>query len=137
MEGVSAVSRAKLSNIAGVRAILKLSQREMGLLLGVSTRSIQSYEQGWRPVPPTVQKLAGLFLSLKRRKDRPKRKPCWKIVKCPPNVLKECWAHQLNAGDICALAATDPRGKKNLAGWERELLEVCTECRFIKGLRRG
>ena len=49
-------------NLRTIREALNKTQHEMAALLGVSARAIQSYEQGWRPFPPHVQKMAGAAL---------------------------------------------------------------------------
>lgn len=73
-----------LADIRAVRAALGKSQRQAAQLLGLSIRAVQSYEQGWRPVPPTVQRLAGVLLMTVRRHGRPAGTPCWKVNDCPP-----------------------------------------------------
>ena len=78
--GPAAVAKAK--DLKRVRKALGKSQSELAALLGISTRAVQSYEQGWRRLPPYVQRLTGLLLFLKRRKDGPNLSPCWEILEC-------------------------------------------------------
>jgi DNA-binding transcriptional regulator YiaG len=52
----------KLSDIPRVRKVLGVSQAQMAALLGISTKAVQSYEQGSRSVPAHVQRLAALLL---------------------------------------------------------------------------
>jgi len=63
-------------NLKTIREALNKTQHEMAALLGVSARAVQSYEQGWRPFPPHVQKMAGLLFFLHRRKGRMPSRPC-------------------------------------------------------------
>ena len=69
----------ELDNLKSIRQNLGKSQSEMAELLGISVRAIQSYEQGWRKPPPSVQKLAAFFLFLRWQKDNPRQLSCWKI----------------------------------------------------------
>jgi len=91
-----------------IRDTLDKSQSEFARLLGVSTRAVQSYEQGWRPVPPYVQKLAGMLLFLSWRKEGNRPTPCWKARNCPPDQRDACPTYEFGAGDLCWLLHGTP-----------------------------
>lgn len=120
--------------LASIRKMLGISQRAMARLLGISTRSIQSYEQGWRAVPVLVQKLADFYLALKQRKVTANKKPCWIILKCQPGKRDQCLAYQLDAGDLCWLVTGNRSRGKEHACWE-DKLEACRECPVMKSWR--
>lgn len=90
-----------LTNLRSVREVLGKSQSELGALLGVSTRAVQSYEQGWRPVPLHVQRSAALLLFLAWRKLQKRVEPCWSIRACTPQQREDCPSYQFRAGDLC------------------------------------
>ena len=53
LRGQTIVNKEKF---AKARAKLGKTQKEFGKLLNVSTKAVQSYEQGWRPVPLHVER---------------------------------------------------------------------------------
>ena len=65
-----------ITSLRSVREALSKSQSDLAVLLGVSVRAVQSYEQGWRHTPLDVQKLALLLLYLQRRNGSPPQPPC-------------------------------------------------------------
>jgi len=93
----------KLDKLAPIRKALGISQSQLATVLDISVRAVQSYEQGWRPVPPWVQRLCSLLLFLRRRKTKPVTRPCWKVRGCAEQKRASCPAFQLNAGDLCWL----------------------------------
>jgi len=118
-------------DLRSVRKTLGKSQSELATLLGLSTRAVQSYEQGWRATPPYVQKLADLLLYLEWRKNNPKPAPCWTMRKCSRNKRSGCPAYQYKAGDLCWLITGDYCHGEKLDSWEEKLAE-CTSCPVMK-----
>jgi DNA-binding XRE family transcriptional regulator len=82
------------------RAMLDKTQKQMAQLLGTSLKAIHSYEQGWRTIPPAVERQL-YFLVSRKRNSGPKSKPCWKIKGCPPERKKQCPAFEFKGGDLC------------------------------------
>lgn len=123
------MSQDKLCNLRTLRAALGKSQSEMALLLGVSVRAVQSYEQGWRPCPPYVQKLTGLLMFLQHRKANPDISPCWEVKNCDSEKREKCAAFQFGSGEFCWLVTgsncncdtTQPRS------WQSKMVK-CTKC---------
>jgi len=72
----------------------------MAKLLGVSLKAVHSYEQGWRSIPPHVERQM-FFLVFKMRQGRNAQKPCWVIKKCPPEKKNDCPAWEFQAGKMC------------------------------------
>ena len=116
-----------LADIRAVRAALGKSQRQAAQLLGLSIRAVQSYEQGWRPVPPTVQRLAGVLLMTVRRHGRPAGTPCWKVKDCPPDDRAGCSAYQNRAGELCWAMTGTRCGGKDHGQWDKKLRH-CMDC---------
>ena len=59
-----------------IRHVLGRTQDQLARLLCVSPKAIQSFEQGWRHVPPYIERQMLLLLSMKRSKGRSVRL-CW------------------------------------------------------------
>ena len=93
-------------DLSSIRRALGKTQAEMAVLLSVSVRAIQSYEQGWRPVPPHVRKMA-LFLLCVSRRHGGKVVPCWRIRRCSTEDRADCPAYQLGEGELCWLVTGD------------------------------
>jgi DNA-binding XRE family transcriptional regulator len=121
----------QVCDLPKVRRILDKSQSELAALLGVSVRAIQSYEQGWRPTPPTIQKMGWLLLFLDWRKTHRRWEPCWDICGCESDIRAECPAHIFRAGDICWLiSGTMCRGIRQ-GSWEKKATK-CRQCAVVK-----
>ena len=119
------------ADLRRVRGLLGKSQSEMAALLGISTRAVQSYEQGWRPTAPYVQRAAALFWFLSRRKDKPKAPPCWRVRKCDAAARAACPAYQFQAGDLCWLFPPSPCSELRGASWE-DRIAVCEKCAVMR-----
>jgi DNA-binding XRE family transcriptional regulator len=119
--------RATLGDLKKIREFLGKSQSELGLLLGVSTRAIQSYEQGWRTAPPHVLRSVAMLLFLNWRKSQTWMAPCWDVRKCGPEKKECCAAWQLRAGDVCWLVNGTQCGDPHGRDWETKM-DHCMKC---------
>ena len=54
------------SELAKIRHLLGKTQKQMAQLLGISIRTIQSFEQGLRKIPVHTERQSLLLLSLKQ-----------------------------------------------------------------------
>ncbi|OGP59001.1 MAG: transcriptional regulator, partial [Deltaproteobacteria bacterium RBG_13_49_15] len=86
------------TEFAHFRKKLKKTQKQMAQLFGTSIKAIHSYEQGWRTIPPHVERQ--LFFLLWKTKNE-KKTFCWAIKGCPPEQRKKCPAWEFHAGDLC------------------------------------
>jgi len=117
------------SEFVALRKKLKKTQKQMAQLLGKSVKAVHSYEQGWRAIPPDVQRQI-LFLLSRTHAGNQKRKPCWTILKCPPHRKKQCPAWEFKAGKECwFISGTICEGKARKT-WE-EKLKVCRSCEVL------
>lgn len=82
------------------RQRLNKTQNQLAQLLGVSLKAVHSYEQGWRTIPPAVERQIYFLLSRKNSKAN-KGQPCWKTRKCDRDQKLQCPAWEFNAGDLC------------------------------------
>ena len=65
-------------NLKEIRARLEMTQAEFADSLGISLRALQSYEQGWRPVPKTVIRI--ITLTFQQAYNAPKCTTCNKGI---------------------------------------------------------
>lgn len=114
------------------RKKLKKTQKQMGQLLGVSLKAVQSYEQGWRYIPDHVERQV-FFLISSLLENSIGRRPCWVIKKCPPERKKQCPAWEFKAGKLCWFingTICDGGIQKN---W-KEKMNICRECEVFADL---
>jgi len=112
------------------RKKLGKTQKQMAELLGSSTKAIQGYEQGWRSVPPHVERQVFFLLSRRRTKDGQTIQPCWKVKKCPPEIKEQCPAWEFQAGELCWFingTICECKARKN---WKEKMV-VCRECEVL------
>jgi len=114
-----------------IRERLDKSQQQMAGLLGVSLRALQSYEQGWRRVPPHVIKQAWLLLLLKRRTEPGGVQPCWVVRGCDQASREACPVHELGAGDLCWLLSAQCRCG-GPAGALAAQMDRCEQCPVLE-----
>ena len=122
-----------------LRQRLQKTQKEMAQLLGTSIRAVQSFEQGWRKVPPLIERQM-LFLAARKEKHREDIRPCWEALQCSPELREACPAWEFRLGDLCwFINGTICRGKPE-KNW-RQKIEVCRKCKVfgagMKGLKPG
>ena len=112
-----------------IRKKLNKTQKQIAELLGTSIKAIHSYEQGWRSVPPHVEKHLFFLISRLRYSDY-EHKPCWVIKKCPASRKKQCPAWEYKAGKLCwFINGTICEGavQKN---WS-EKIKICRRCEVL------
>lgn len=119
-------------DISQIRNQLGKTQKQMAQLLGISIKSIQSFEQGWRRIPVHIERQSLLILALKRSGDG-KRKPCWSIKKCPKEIKQSCPAWEFNAGNLCwCINGTICNGNPQ-ASWPKKM-KICQKCDVFQSM---
>ena len=115
-----------------LRKRLNRTQKQIAELLGISLKSIHSYEQGWRTIPPHVQRQM-FFLISRLEENRKKRKPCWLIKKCPPEQKKKCPAWEFKAGKLCwFINGTICEGQVH-KNWQ-DKMKICQSCEVLRSI---
>ena len=115
-----------------LRKKLRKTQKQMAQLLGTSIKAIHSYEQGWRSIPPYVERQM-YFLVSRIDENREHRKSCWIIKKCSPDQRKKCPAWEFRAGDLCwFINGTVCEGQVQ-ASWQ-EKMQICRNCEVFSSL---
>ncbi|MBU0484351.1 MAG: transcriptional regulator [Proteobacteria bacterium] len=115
-----------------IRKKIDKTQKELGELLGVSMKAIHSYEQGWRAIPPHVERQVYFLLS-RKRSVMDSGKACWVIKKCPPERKKQCPAWEFQAGNFCWFingTICECKAEKN---W-KDKMKLCRNCEVLKSL---
>ena len=116
-----------------VRKSLGLTQKEMAEVLGVSKKTIESYEQRWRATPVNVERLALLYLGCFRLAEKGKKVECWKMTKCPKERREQCVVWQVKRGDLCWMfGGTMCEGTQG-NDW-RAKFETCTRCKVLRAV---
>ena len=120
------------NEFSNIREYLGKTQSQLANLLCVSTKAIQSFEQGWRKVPVNIERQSLYILSMKRAKEKT-TKPCWKIKNCPIEWRISCTAWEFKAGYFCwFINGTFCEGKEK-KDWH-EKIEVCRQCEVFQSI---
>ena len=113
------------SEFRRLRKKLNKTQKQMAQLLGVSLKAVHSYEQGWRVVPPAVERQ--LYFLISRMALVETRRPCWEFRNCPPNRKAQCPAFEFNCGEMCWLVNGTLCEGADQGSWE-EKMTICRTC---------
>jgi DNA-binding XRE family transcriptional regulator len=113
-----------------LRKKLGKTQKQLAELLGISLKTIHSYEQGWRAVPSHAEKLL-YFLYVNQRGRNCNHSPCWEKKHCA--VKEKCPAYEFDSGTMCwYMWGTLCECTKD-AG-DREKMDICKSCEIFSSL---
>jgi len=113
-------------DFSDIRRYLGKSQKQLALLLCVSPKSVQSFEQGWRNIPVSVERQL-LFLLWSERALSRNTAPCWQQRECPSEWKKDCLAYQYKEGQPCWFVNGAFAGGKFQKNWSMKM-EICRQC---------
>ncbi|MCI0470932.1 MAG: helix-turn-helix domain-containing protein [Candidatus Aminicenantes bacterium] len=115
---------------ARIRKLIGKTQKEISLLLGVSTKTVESYEQGFRKIPANVERIIYyLFFKLNINKFM-ETKSCWDRKECSPGIREHCIAWLAQEGFFCwFLTGKTCACERLLSGGEAE---NCFSCSFFR-----
>jgi DNA-binding XRE family transcriptional regulator len=128
------ISRWGMENrgFAQIRHYLGKTQPQLADLLCLSTKAIQSFEQGWRQIPIQAERQLLFLLYLKRSIYEDISK-CWEIRKCPREWRDNCSVWEFQAGHICwFINGTFCQGKCQ-DSWEKKM-RICWQCEVLKSM---
>jgi DNA-binding XRE family transcriptional regulator len=108
-----------------LRKRLSRTQKQMAQLLGVSLKAVHSYEQGWRTVPPAVER--HLFFLVSLAHVVVPATLCWDVRGCPPERRAECPASRFGRGDMCWLINGTLCNGSDQGSWESKM-NTCRNC---------
>ncbi len=123
----------KIPSVKSLRKELGISQKEMADLLGISTKAIQSYEQGWRHGSPHVEQMVLLHTILHRGLNLRKVPHCWKLNDCPRELRKQCPAHRIRQPGFCWLVTGTLCHGERMHTWQAKR-KRCLKCEVLKML---
>ncbi len=112
------------------RSEMKKSQLRMAHLLGVSLKAVQGYEQGWRNIPPSIERQV-LFLVCQLRIPSGERKTCWEARNCPHQKKAQCPAYEFKVGHLCWFVNGTLCDGKPQQSWEKKI-ETCRKCEMLE-----
>jgi hypothetical protein len=113
-----------------LRKNLNKTQAQLSELLGISIKTIQSYEQGWREIPPHAERQI-LFLVSRKKRIQAENQNCWAIKDCPPEQKKSCPAFEFQSGDLCWFINGTRCNGRPTNDWS-EKIEMCRGCEAFK-----
>ena len=115
-----------------IRSLLGKTQNQLAQLLGTSPKAIQSFEQGWRNIPPHSERQL-LFLLISKKSQGKVERPCWAVRKCPVEIKRKCPAWEFQAGHLCwFINGTNCQGQVQ-ESWQKKM-KICRPCgvfRFV------
>ena len=127
--------RTKSAFVASTRAAMGFSQSQLAKVLGISSKAVQSYEQGWRPVPGSILLHLLVLLDDIRARSGEVRQPCWEINQCPPEALTSCPVAKMGTGLRCWALANERCRVLGGRGGETIFREM--DCPVISQLTAG
>jgi DNA-binding XRE family transcriptional regulator len=129
----TAIDWDELLDVRRVRDELGLSQRQFASLAGVSTRAIQSCEQGWRTPSPALERSILLLLLAYRNGQDLGNNTCWETRDCPADLRDECLVFWCRQGHICWLLSGNKCDGRPMRTW-KDKKAACGACHFMKRL---
>ena len=117
-----------------VRMLLGRTQSELAGALGISSKAVQSYEQGWRVVPARVLIQLLLLVAL-YRKQSGDDVPCWQVRRCDARQRSRCASYTIGDGRFCWFIG-DKKCRPDDAASRRATLP-CMTCLVVKRLLEG
>lgn len=115
-----------------IRKKLGKTQKQLSTLLGMSLKTIHSYEQGWRSVPSYIERQL-YFLVIHQRRNQKKLVPCWDVKKC--DKKEECPAWEFESGHLCWFLCGTLCECTNAAN-SKNKLDTCKKCKIFKNLTK-
>jgi len=122
-------------DIKAIREELGISQSTLASYLGVSVRTVQSCEQGWRCPSEVVKKSLLLLLITHRRRAELTVLHCWDYIQCMDEQRERCFIYQSRQGHLCWFLLGNQCMRQPNKGW-RAKKEMCRCCTFFQTLIR-
>jgi len=116
-----------------IRHYLGKTQAQLARMLGVSPKAVQSFEQGWRNIPPHAERQILFLLYLKRQPEEADKKPCWETMECGDEQRQQCTAWELRAGNLCWFTNGTVCTGAPQATWHQKM-RLCRQCEVFASL---
>jgi DNA-binding XRE family transcriptional regulator len=121
------------NEFAAIRRHLEKTQSEIGHLLGISLKAIQSFEQGWRKVPMHIERQLLFVLAQKDANLKGRRKNCWCLKKCPKKSKTNCPAWEFKLGHLCWFVNGNICHGTAQESWEKKM-KTCMGCEVFHSM---
>ena len=115
-----------------IRKMLAKTQSQLAAILGISVRTIRSYEQGSRTVPAYIERLLLFILSQQQETLRTGRL-CWEVKNCPKSKRSKCPAWEFHCGSLCWFINGTICQCNDMKTWD-EKMECCRKCEVLKSI---
>jgi len=122
-------------DLKAIREELSVSQATLASYLGVSVRTVQSCEQGWRCPGESVKKALLLLLITHRRRAELNGLRCWEHIRCAEDRREQCLIYQSRQGYLCWFLIGNQCVRQPNLGW-KEKQQMCRHCTFFQTLTR-
>ena len=120
----------KKENFINIRKKLDKTQKEMAALLGISIKTVESYEQGLRNIPVNVERIVYFLLFKLNMEKFNGRQLCWDKKKCAGQTRENCIAWLAKEGFFCwFITGRVCEHEKNLSA---NSTQTCFNCSFFK-----
>jgi transcriptional regulator with XRE-family HTH domain len=113
-----------------IRKRLDKTQKEMAALLGVSIKTVESYEQGLRNIPVNVERIVYFLLFKLNMEKFNGKENCWDTKKCPSSTRENCIAWAAKEGFFCWFLTGKVCAHEEFIS--RKSTVSCFECSFFK-----
>jgi len=116
--------------LSHIRKFMGKTQEQLAQLLSVSPKAIQSYEQGWRNIPSTIERQMLLYLAVKRSRGM-NPPPCWEVKNCPDEWRKHCIVWEFRIKLFCwFMNGTFCEGQSHESWGDK--LQICRGCKVYQ-----
>lgn len=113
-----------------IRKKLKKTQKQLSLLLGISKKAVESYEQGLRNIPSNIERILYFLLFKLNMETLNSDDFCWEVIQCPENIRRNCISWIAREGFFCwFLTGKTCLGRKLL---DQNNIKSCFECGVFK-----
>jgi DNA-binding XRE family transcriptional regulator len=123
------------TELVRIRKFLAKTQNQLAAILGISVKTIRSYEQGTRGIPAYIERQLLFILSQRQETLRTAGK-CWEIMNCSMNRRSNCPAWEFNCGAICWFINGTICQCAEMESWE-EKMYLCRECEVLQSMLAG
>ncbi len=115
------------SEFKEIRSKLGKTQDKLAQLLGVSIKTVHSYEQGWRRIPFYIERQL-LFLMSRASFSGKTEVKCWSLKDCQD---ASCPAREYDTGNLCWFVNGTWCAGLSHDSWD-DKMNVCKECEVFK-----
>ena len=126
--------RSKAKTLCEIRKTLGRTSAELANALGVSIKTIESYELGEKDVPSRVMIQLLVLLALFRQQSMVDA-PCWEITNCKLEIREKCASFTVGRGQLCWYIGAKTCVQANPAA--KDDILPCMSCEVVKRLLKG